>query len=83
MPIFSYRCESCGEDVERITAFAARDEPMQHGTAFCGGTLKRHGVELFSTGKPSFQTMAITANGQHVAGHFGKSARSSKGWHRP
>lgn len=39
MPIYEYRCESCGRDDERLQKLGAA--PPEDGCASCGGPLKR------------------------------------------
>jgi predicted nucleic acid-binding Zn ribbon protein len=82
MPIFTYDCQKCGSVQEHLTDYQDRDGALRCAGA-CGGVLVRRGVELFTTGKPSFQTNAILGSGKKVAGQFGKSGRKAKGWHRP
>ena len=91
MPIYSYRCRQCGLIEDHVVSYVDRDKFMQHDGPYecsrnyrdkCGGSLERvEGLELPTLGKPSFQTQAVLANGDHIAGHFGKEAvrRKRKG----
>jgi putative FmdB family regulatory protein len=86
MPIYTYLCKKCGKEVEQVVSYEKRDSDWKHED--CGGSLKWSGIELFCPGKESYQMKAITESGEHVSGHFGKTARTGrsgkgKGWSRP
>lgn len=77
MPIYTYECQQCGVDVERVVAYEDRDSNLlQH---VCGGTLKRlEQLEKPTIGKPEYQMKAILPSGAKVKGHFGKEAKRTR-----
>lgn len=74
MPIYTYKCENCGVEVEQLTTFVRRDcDELKHD---CGGRLVRLGrLERPAIGKPEHQMGAVLANGAKLKGHFGKEAK--------
>lgn len=72
MPLYTYVCGDCEAAQERITSYSVRNEPV---SCQCGGQMTRRGVETFSVGQPAYQMQGILADGTHVPGHFGKSAK--------
>ena len=87
MPIYSFDCADCGEELEIICRWDERDLARIHSEveeeSGCGGALVRCGVELPTVGEPSYEPGALMSDGSTVKGHFGKDARRKGGWHRP
>jgi putative FmdB family regulatory protein len=81
MPMYTYVCTDCGEEVEFIVSIAERDQAYAH--ANCGGALTRLQVESFQIGAPSYVPGAVTSQGELIPGHFGKDARKKGGRYKP
>ena len=75
MPIYTYKCESCGSEKEHFVFSSERNNPCD---CACGGTMKRRGLETFSIGAPEYQMQAVLSDGTHVPGHFGKDAKRKR-----
>lgn len=77
MPMYTYKCARCGNEMQRLVPIDQRDEQ----TCDCSGRLERDGVELQQPvhvdGLSS--SGAILSNGQRVRGDFG-SERKRKGF---
>jgi len=77
MPLYSYRCENeqCGLIEEHVNKWADRD--VTYTCPSCESEMHLLGVTMPSklSGKEGYQMKAVLANGQHVKGHFGKSAK--------
>lgn len=41
MPTYDYKCEACGETVEKIRKISDRDEPLKCKFLNCEGQMKR------------------------------------------
>lgn len=87
MPIYVYDCQGCGEEITMYSSIDLRDAEYCHRdhepSVECIGALLRRKVQPVTLGKPSFQSGAVMSDGSIVKGHFGKTARKDKGWHRP
>ena len=82
MPMYTFDCADCSEELEVVTPYDDRDQArMHHETdedSDCGGALTRRGVEPFKLGAEPYQMKAILNDGTHVKGHFGKTAKPKK-----
>ncbi|HWH31708.1 MAG TPA: FmdB family zinc ribbon protein [Egibacteraceae bacterium] len=70
MPIYEYRCETCGADDERLQALGA-DAPVD-GCQACGGPLKRR----FSRVAVKYQGWGFSSTDALVADNRGKDFRA-------
>ena len=75
MPLYTYHCPPCATETELGVKYEERDEQR---CECCKTPLRRAGVESFAIGKPRHQMQAVLADGRHVKGHFGKTARLDK-----
>lgn len=66
MPIYEYRCQSCGKEFELFRAVSASDDPV---CKFCGGTTKK----LIS--RSSFH---LKGSGWYVTDYARKGASASE-----
>lgn len=73
MPIYTYKCLGCGYREEALLPLSERDNP-DFCCDKCGDQMRRI-MDVPNIGKPAYQMQAITDNGRHIPGHFGKSAR--------
>ncbi len=88
MPIYTYRCEFCGEEVDLLARnLAEADIPRRHCEEdeheICEGRLERQRVTRPTIGRPSFESGAVLGDGSVVKGHWGREAPKGKGWRRP
>lgn len=72
--MFTYACTTCGNVSEQIVKYDDRDKQICD-IPDCNGQLARGGPEKVTLGKPAYQMKAVMRNGEHVRGHFGKSAK--------
>jgi len=74
MPLYDFRCRDCGFISEHLVAMEQRDT----ATVLCGhclgGNMSWVIAQAPVLGKERYQMKAVLNDGQHVAGHFGKSA---------
>lgn len=72
MPMYDFICEQCDSPAELTVKYEERDD--EH-FCDCGGLLRRNQISGFSIGKPRYQMQAVTSKGEHIKGHFGKTAK--------
>ncbi len=77
MPIYSFTCRTCKNASEQVVRYDERDKQICD-IPDCNGSLERAGVELVTLGKSAYQMQAVMGNGEHVRGHFAKSAKMGK-----
>ena len=70
MPLYTFRCP-CGFEEERMLKIVERDSEFDCPS--CGEPMARV-LEAPKLGKPAYQMQAVLGTGQHVKGHFGKTA---------
>lgn len=82
MPMYTFDCTDCGDEVELVVKYDDRDQSRLHSEededSDCGGALVRRGVEPFKLGSEPYQMKAILQDGTKVKGHFGKTAKLRK-----
>lgn len=75
MPMYSYECSKCAVERELIVSYEERNHP--HKCSACGTPMERL-LDAPKLGKPAYQMKAVMGNGEHVKGHFGKTAKRNK-----
>lgn len=88
MPLYTYTCADCGDEMELLVLFDERNRARLHSEevekSSCGGALARAGVERINVVSPGYEPGAVMLDGSVVKGHFGKEARKKgKGSYRP
>ena len=80
MPMYSFRCERCSREMQRLVPMDQRDEQ----TCDCSGRLVRDGVEMPQEGRVDALASSggILANGQRIKGDFGSAKRRKGFGHR-
>lgn len=73
MPLYTYECKECKCREENLVSIQDRDT-ASFLCPECGDETIRV-VDAPVIGKPGYQMKAVMGNGEHVPGHFGKSAR--------
>lgn len=70
MPMYTFRC-ACGLEEERMLEISERDSEFDCPN--CGEPMARV-LEAPKLGRPRYQMQAVLGSGEHVPGHFGKTA---------
>jgi len=81
MPLYDYECTQCGERFEQLVPIDLRNVGLVV-CPICGTVAKLVIATPPKLGKERYQMKAVLSDGQHVAGHFGKSAPLYKGGKR-
>lgn len=72
MPLYTFECE-CGFFDEYYLQMSRRNTARLFCEQ-CGRVLTR-AVDKPVIGKPAYQMQAVTTDGRHIPGHFGKAAK--------
>lgn len=72
MPLYEFRCESCGHEMETIVAFS---EPLPTTCESCGGTLKK----LLAAPAVQFKGSGFYLTDYGKSGSSGSAAPKEKG----
>lgn len=72
MPMYIFLCVACSNEEEHLADIKDRDK-VKLECSKCGSRLKRVPAAANFDVNP-YHMKAVLNNGQHVAGHFGKSA---------
>jgi len=73
MPLYTFVCESCGFEEEALLSVSERNT-TDNRCADCGQTMVRR-IDAVNFKTDPYQMKAILSDGQHVPGHFGKTAK--------
>lgn len=78
MPIYTFECTGCGYKEEVLESCRDKDTAT-YACPKCKEPMRWQGVELpvFKV-SGNYQMKAITEQGEHVAGHFGKDAKRAR-----